>query len=177
MYGLAALGGKRAIDAVLGAAHHPSLAMRLRVFRVLGQGKIKRAVPLLIAALQDDPEPSGRQAAASALQQIGDRVAIEPLIAALEDLANRRIAVYLLSALGDFGDPRAVPVILDLLQSESTDIVCFAASALGQIGDDRAFAPLLDILEHGQTGKPAWVRPFAAEALGRVGRPIGLSRR
>lgn len=169
VYGLAALGGKQAIDAVLGAAQHPSLAMRLRVFRVLGERKIKRAVPLLIAALQDNPEPFGRQAAASALQQIGDPAAIEPLIAALEDPANRRIAVYLLSALGYFGDPRAVPVILDQLQSESTDTVCFAARALGQIGDGRAVAPLLGLLEHGQTGQPAWVRPFAAEALGRLG--------
>jgi HEAT repeat protein len=53
----------------------------------------------------------------------------------------------IIEALGMLGDPRAVELLLPLLDSKEKDTRCKAAKSLGQIGDERALAPLMKMLD------------------------------
>jgi hypothetical protein len=105
-----------------------------------------------------------RQAAVSALGQIGDTRAVEPLLARLEDQESgvRQAAA---SALGQIGDTRAVEPWRARLEDQESGVRQAAASALGQIGDTRAVEPLLARLED----QDSWARQAAASALGQIG--------
>jgi HEAT repeat protein len=96
--------------------------------------------------------------AARALGGIGDRRAVEPLIAAISDLMVREAAI---EALGDIGDRRAVEPLIAVLKGTANDLRFHAAKALGKIGDPRALEPLIAILKD----KKLFNRQAAAAAL------------
>jgi HEAT repeat protein len=126
-------------------------------------------------------------AAASALGNLGDRRAVEPLIEALDDeYWNVKQSAAL--ALGNLGDIRAIrPLIRALGEDEFAFARLAAASALsklgekkwetivkgdredykrlGNSGDHRAFEPLVKALKD----KDWYVRKNAASALGNLG--------
>ena len=66
-------------------------------------------------------------------------------------------------------DPRAVPVLLSLLQGEGQLTRSFAARGLGAAKDPRGFAPLLAIAEN--AGEPAAIRIQAVRGLAAIGDP------
>lgn len=71
--------------------------------------------------------------------------------------------------LGKIGDPRAVPALIDLLQSdEDTEVRAAAAFALGKIGDARALTALEFAAGHDRKRD---VRQAAAFAYAEVLRP------
>jgi HEAT repeat protein len=75
-------------------------------------------------------------------------------------LYRRKAADY----LGEIGDDRAVPALIEALKDES-DVSWLAARSLGMIGDRRATGPLIEAL-----GSPEkWLRQGAAWALGKIG--------
>ena len=121
------------------------------------------AVRPLIAALQDkDKDTVYRGAAARVLGGIGDKRAVEPLIAALqEDIW------YVADALGEIGDKRAVVPLIAVLQDGGNDNTRrrFAAEALGQLGDARAVESLLAVMQN----KDDPQRGAAMGALGDIG--------
>ncbi len=86
----------------------------------------------LIAALDADDDAALRRAAARALGDLGDRVAVAPLVAALEDPDDevRRQAAW---ALGRLGDRAAVAPLRRALGDRSDDVRWFAAWALSRI--------------------------------------------
>jgi HEAT repeat protein len=104
-----------------------------------------------------------RQAAASALGQIRDARAVEPLIAALkdQDRAVRRAAAGALVQIG----ARAVEPLIAALRDDYWAVRRAAAEALGQIGDAPAVEPLIAALKDSAGA----VRRAAAEALGQIG--------
>jgi HEAT repeat protein len=67
--------------------------------------------------------------------------------------------------LGEIGDPRAVPALVDALKDPT--ISWIAAESLGELGDPRAVQPLTDALNSNEK----WLRRNAAIALGRIGDP------
>lgn len=115
--------------------------------------KAKRNVEGLIKALSYEKDPDVREDAASALGEIGNSKAVEPLIKALEDSGNV-VRRYAAEALGKIGDKRAVEPLIKALK-DSHYKVCnnaadsdyrmrdSAAEALGKIGDKRAFELLI----------------------------------
>ncbi|HSO69822.1 MAG TPA: HEAT repeat domain-containing protein [Arachnia sp.] len=132
-----------------------------------------------------------RRDAATALGELRDPRAIEPLAAASRDdsLAVRDSAVW---ALGEIGDPAALPTLLALLR-EGSDRASWALEAigepavgpllemlaadherrvglvietLGKIGDARAAAPIAAFL-----GRPAMEAKRAQDALVALGEP------
>jgi len=128
-----------------------------------------------------------RMAAASALGNLGDTRAVEPLIEALED-EYWNVKASAASALGNLGDVRAVrPLIKALGEDEYAFARLAAASALsklgekkwlnivkgenedyerlGNSGDKRAVEPLIEAL----SDKDFNVRRNAASALGNLG--------
>lgn len=103
--------------------------------------------------------------AAYSLGEIGDRRAVEPLIAQLQntDPHLRRIAAR---ALGKIGDPRAVPYLARLVldQQQPLYVRWDAATALGMIGDPRALEPLGQVAR----GEKGQLQKEAVQALARL---------
>lgn len=161
--------------------------------------KARGNVKGLIRALRYRKDAKVREAAAEALEKIGDPRAVEPLIAALRDnVWVRRAAAEalvkigapavepLIAALGDkdsdireaaaevlgaIGDTRAVEPLIAALRDWDKDVREAAAVALGKIGDPRAVEPLIAALRDEQLGN---VRRAAVEALGRIGDPCAV---
>lgn len=107
---------------------------------------------------------SERKHAARALGSTRTRLAVEELIAALEDSSwdVRREAAR---SLGDIGDARAVDALIACLNDKEADIVEEVAESLGKIGDPSALAPLVMLLD---SDRPS-VRRSAVSALGSLG--------
>jgi HEAT repeat protein len=82
---------------------------------MLGSLRDRRAVAPLVAALAD-PDLNVRHAAAAGLGQIGDPEAVLPLMAALRSEAWLQYPA--ITALGELGDPRAAPALLELMSDE-----------------------------------------------------------
>lgn len=113
----------------------------------------------LIEALDYQDDHNIRLAAATALGKIGDRRAVDPLIAALDD--QGRVKEVVVQALGEIGDPRAADPLITVLDDRDWEVKSTAAKALGKIGEDRAIQPLIMILRE----QNEIVRWNAVEAL------------
>ena len=85
--------------------------------------------------LLGSPDPQLRQFVAYLLGQAGDSRAIEPMIDALQDehVGVRGAAA---NALGNIGDPAAVPYLIPLLRHSNPQLVVWAAFALTRLGRD-----------------------------------------
>src|SRR5437879_4443851 len=126
-----------------------------------------------------------RMHAAKALGSIGHPAAFEALEKAVTDLSVRPYAV---DALGKLKDPRAVPILIDVvagknrpanarrvpvcgdesgaLDVEEMEVQIFAVGGLAEIGDDRAIQPLIRAL------KDTRLRAAASAALSKMGLRI-----
>ena len=94
--------------------------------------------------------------------------AIDNYIAGLKD-SNPDIRRKNVTALGELGDRRGVPPLLELLQQDTdAGVREYVALALGEIGDERAVMPLCARVE---TDTTEWSRSAAAWALGQLGDP------
>ncbi|HXY40705.1 MAG TPA: HEAT repeat domain-containing protein, partial [Vicinamibacteria bacterium] len=89
--------------------------VRLFAAVMLGSTRAQEAVQPLISALSD-PDVNVRHAAATSLGQLGAREAVPRLIEALGE--GPWLQYPALHALGEIGDPRAAPALLQLLDDE-----------------------------------------------------------
>jgi HEAT repeat protein len=121
-------------------------------------------VERLMAALTHE-EYQVREAAATALGDIGDARAVGPLAAALGDSESvvQSAAHFSLIRFGLL----AVDPLLDVLNDVNADGRAFAAGLLGLPGNVRAVQPLIATLKDAEQ----WVRRHAAESLGLIGDP------
>jgi len=92
----------------------------------------RRAVPALLAALQQGPA-SKREAAAAALGQAGDSRAVEPLLVALAD-EDEGIRAAAVEALRTIGEPRRAGLFLSALAGGEG---CSRLAAMVRAGDDQ----------------------------------------
>jgi HEAT repeat protein len=112
--------------------------------------KARRDINGLIEALkyqQGSPVDAKniRRDAARALGELGDRRAVEPLIAALGD-SDFQVRMYSAESLGKIGDPRAVQSLTRSLLDGSSIVRAVAAETLGKFGDAGAAASLVATL-------------------------------
>lgn len=92
-----------------------SKIVRMNTIAVLGELKTREAVPILMEILENKEEEANvRKASATALSNIGDRRAIEPLIKILYD-ENEGIRVYSAEALAELGYVKAIPHMESIL--------------------------------------------------------------
>ncbi|MBN2733837.1 MAG: HEAT repeat domain-containing protein [Methanomicrobiaceae archaeon] len=69
--------------------------------------------------------------------------------------------------LGEFGDLRAVPHLLECVKNETDSGVLYVCvCSLGKLGDSCAVMPLILLLKHDDR----WVRRGAAKSLGMIGK-------
>ncbi len=132
------------------------------------------AIPFeaLIKALGFEQAETRRRAAQS-LGYRGQPEAVEHLVGQLEKpepVPEVRSAIYV--ALGLLGQPRALPLLLACLQSETRDELrgdCIAA--LGNLGHEDALPSLLALLSAEQ---PLQLRSAAVDALGKFAHPESI---
>jgi len=148
----------------------------------LGASHMRRAVPALIRALEDEND-TVRLAAINALAAIRHPASADPLAKTLAGLASRskgasagkggsaRGAEYeaLAAALGALGSA-AAPPLLGLLNSEEQETRRWVAHALGIARDARSLVPLIQRLADNRSD----VRKEAALALGEIRDPSAL---
>jgi HEAT repeat protein len=154
----------------------PRLAMSAA--EQLGRPKDAREIPALEAAAKANV-PAVASDAIMALGRIGS-----PAVDALVGLLNQPgLQNYVIDALANTHDPRAVPPLLGLLASpykgtpQPYGVITQRAddpgpvrpmtysallSALGALGDPRAVAPLIDYMQHGPIGRDGVPRQLAS---------------
>src|SRR5213594_2467004 len=169
----------------LATVRHEEWILRLHACEALGKIGAEEAVAPLCEVMLHDRDMAVRQDAAKALGSIGHPAAFEALEKAVTDLSVRPYAV---DALGKLKDPRAVPILIDVvagknrpanarrvpvcgdesgaLDVEEMEVQIFAVGGLAEIGDDRAIQPLIRAL------KDTRLRAAAASALSKMGLRI-----
>ena len=119
------------------------------------------AVEPLLTAVASAPSLNVRMWSVQVLGKIGDRRAVAPLLARMNDRADA-LRMSVANALGDLRDGRAVRPLIDaVLRDPSPTVRAQAVAALGRIGDASCLPLLvgaLGDLEH-------WVRLRALEAI------------
>jgi HEAT repeat protein len=151
-------------SAIRSAEEPGGMGMERSVKRLMEDREKRREenIKKYIEQLEHESTPY-RLRAAEALGGCADPRAVEPLIAALDDLENE-VRWVAAQALGKLHDARAVDPLLPLLTDPDRWARRGAAWALGEIGDPRAVEPLLPLLEDRKKD----VRVAAADALGKL---------
>ncbi|MCK6526433.1 HEAT repeat domain-containing protein [Myxococcota bacterium] len=103
--------------------------IRARAVESLGILGDKRAVPALIAAL-DDRDPGVRREAVEALGKLKDPAAAAPL---MKLLASEEKPYDVIWALGQIGDRAAIPQLTTMLESRDKYLAYNAMMALRRI--------------------------------------------
>lgn len=104
--------------------HDTDWWLRISACDSLGRLRDERAVPALVAALND---PDTRWAAIDALAQIGSAVALQPLVALLKD-PRPEIRLELVRAFSRFTDARLVPLLQQVKERDISSEVRTRAS-------------------------------------------------
>ena len=157
------------IDDLLAQIKTRSAWRRAQAAASLGRLRIDRAVPELIAAL-DDTHEDVRTVAARALAAVGDPRAIAPLARALGDPSRWTLSLIAenLMAMG----PAVVPPLLDLLSHDEHNVRVSVVRILGEIRDPAATPALVTLLLEEDDLN---LRAQVAAALGRLGGPVAES--
>lgn len=120
----------------------------------------------------EQPDTDRRWEAIDRLGASGDRGAVAPLIKALrKDFQQRRgFTMSIIPALGQLGDPHAVPILLEALNNREEHWLGreAAARALGKIGSTAAVASLIEAAWQSDT------RSAAIGALAEIGDPEAI---
>src|SRR3989449_2340988 len=154
--------GRPAVATLLVALRHEEWILRLHACEALGKIGAEEAVAPLCEVMLHDRDMAVRQDAAKALGSLGHPAAFEALAKAVADLSVRPYAV---DALGKVKDPRAVPILIDVvagknrpantrkvpvcgdesgeLDGEEMEVQIFAIGGRGAIGGERAIEPLI----------------------------------
>ena len=148
---------------VIDRAPDPTLAREL-VAGMVGHGgpeTARSACAIAAAELSADDHAIAARAA-EVLSWVGP-IAVEPLMAALDDPSAARIAA--IQALGHLGELRPTDALSTLLSDDDADVRAAAAAALGQIANPAAAQALI-----GASNDPDQaVRSAALEAIRRLG--------
>lgn len=137
----------------------------VRALRFIGDS---RGVPALIKSLESD-YLSVVGEAATALGEIGDPAAKEPLVKALENPRNwHSTSIFgIAGALAAFKEPDAFPRLSVLAKDENWYLRRAAIGALPAVGGEKSLSILLELVNHEHKA----TRGDAAIALGKLGDP------
>lgn len=140
-----------------------------------GEIPLPEAVPPLLAML-DAEETNLRTVAASALGQVGDPRAVEPLSKRLADDTDAGVRAIAAGALGAVGPEAAdaMEVLVAALGDSDAMVVSTAASALSSLGPLAASAE--EALRRALKHEDGNVRHAVLLALGRIGPPSAETR-
>ncbi len=136
-------------------------------------GKKEFAQPLLQAlgwrdnrVYEDGEDREARTSAATALGKLLDPALCEPLLVELESRldSDSTLVSYIAEALGELGNPKAIPSLAKLVGHGDPDVQRDASFALARLGPD-AIPTMLEILKDpSHSGRRYVVRALCAEA-------------
>jgi len=124
---LGTLGGPKVVDGVVALLADSDDFIRRYAVEILNAVPSERAVEPLIRALRDD-DWWVRERSIDALAKTGDSRAVEPLLDLLH--VDATAAPHCVRALGILGDVKAVPKLVELVNSDSDEIQREAMDAL-----------------------------------------------
>jgi HEAT repeat protein len=124
------------------AEHAENPAVVCDVAQILGRRKSRHAIPVL-AGWSEHVDDNVAVAAIEALGRIGGSAAIDPLLRAVRT-RNFFRTFPAIAVLGQSGEPRAIPTLIQLLREPH--YAAEAASALGRSGQLGAVGPLARLL-------------------------------
>lgn len=139
---LGEVGGEGALEHLTRALGHEH--GRVRREAVMALARLGGSDPAqLILGMLDDPDEGVRGAAAMALGVLGLERALRPLLARLDDESSADVQVEIIRALGQLGDPGAVPALEKradpgLFSRTPTPVRVAAYRALAAIGTPHA---------------------------------------
>lgn len=165
---LGEMGGPRAVDLVTSALADTDPRVRVEALHALGRLGDAKAGQLVLGSLED-PDPAVRLAAASAAGQLSRERALRPLLRMLEQSKKPDDVIALLSALGQIGDPGAVPAIEkhavpSLFSKPRTEVRVAAYRALHAIGSPHARDLIRQTAHDKDPGVRVALRDLAREA-------------
>lgn len=114
---------------------------------VSGELRLKEAVPDLLHLL-NDRNPSVKENATSALGKLRSFEAVEPIMKRIPKERNLEVKRELVYALGEIGDKKATPFLINLLKD--TEMRSSVILALGELGDKSAIPYLFTLLNSRQ---------------------------
>ncbi|MEI6046061.1 MAG: HEAT repeat domain-containing protein, partial [Chloroflexota bacterium] len=145
---------------------------QVRQAAAIGLGYLDQpaGVDALLAVLTDGEGREVREAAITGLSMLRSEESFKKLLAALNlRLFENPAWVWprlqgAVTALGQMGNPRALPYLLPLVESESSEVRMALARSLAQLGEANSKEVLLKLLRD----RMAEVRVAAAQALGHL---------
>jgi HEAT repeat protein len=146
---------------------------RVRVIETLrSSGHLNASfLPLLHEQLASEGKPEVKAAVARALGDMKNPASVGPLGDAVDltgtDSASHQMNKELAGALGEIGDPKAVPVLLKLLKARDNFTRVEAMEALGRLRAPEAVEPLIQLAS--DEGVEPFLNKKAIEALGLIG--------
>jgi HEAT repeat protein len=123
------------------------------------------AAPVLIDEFKAANDPTGeglRWTIANGIAVVADDAVFEELLFLAQDKQYGKARELLTVALGNMKNPRAVPVLIDLLDDEQ--VVGYAVMALGKLKAPAARMRLEELMLHATE----WVREEARKALAGI---------
>ncbi len=129
---LGGIGGERAIEALARLLDSDSL--RFSAALALAALKDPRGVPVLISALEG-PETIAQWQAAAALAKFPDPRATDALIRVVRESGSHEARRRAAEALGAIGDPKAIPVLLEMIEKDHETLRWDAGTALSRMGN------------------------------------------
>jgi len=122
-----------AVPALMAAASDEAPRVRMEAVIALGSMRVHEAIDLLADRQLNDPDEEVRLYAASALGDMQDQRATQPLLDAFANPAEaQRVRRGALWALGDNQDAAALPVLCAALQDPDAELRERAADSLGR---------------------------------------------
>lgn len=115
---------------------------------------------------EDDEDHEARISAATALGKLQNDVACQALMTELGNIrATSTLASYIVEALGEIGDPKAVPVIVRAIGAGGFELHKIASWALTKLGPDGLEALLRMAANRGQSGRPYVIRALRTNSM------------
>ena len=112
----------KAVQYLLKGASDPNLSVRIKSIDVIGDARVKEAVPLLVQQLfMRDTTLATKQRILAALGKIGDKRATAPVMDFLSRDMDPSVRGSAIFALGDLGDPTAIPSLEKIAKQTDDD--------------------------------------------------------
>ncbi|MGD1904123.1 MAG: HEAT repeat domain-containing protein [Geitlerinemataceae cyanobacterium] len=131
----------------------------------IGTADLPKSLELLRDRLANDSELDVKAAAADALGALQLKEAYEDLAAVYEATNDWILQLSIVAALSEMGEPKAIEVLLDALETDNDLLLATAIGAIGELKAESAVPRLEAFVCHDDSQ----VRFRTAQALGNLG--------
>ena len=160
--------GERAIQPLVEALQDEDFVNVQNAAFALGEMGSESAVRALLG-LFGRSDQAAQVMIFTVLGMIGGETAVSWLLYILANNKDWNYQIYAARALGEIGDPHAVPKLIEVMQTGWRDVRSVAADALGRIGDEAAVPALLEALQSHNWSKRGRFPYAVTHALASIG--------